>query len=295
MDALIIAKSTIRKRRQIEAEIDQLSAHPVNIDVRWTEHAGHATELALAHRRQYDAFIAIGGDGTLNEVMNGLLSEDDHVPLVGVFSGGTANDFAAHTGEAKGLHTLLNAIERGKARSVDAGLIEFDDARRWFVNVADAGLGPAVLERVSRMSGRLGADTTFTVGIINALLRHRAQQMRIAVDEEWIYDGPVYSAAVGNSQRFGSGIYICPDARIDDGFLNLTIIGDVRVSDYLRQLPTLKRGDPIDHPQVHYFSGRAFRIEAPTPVRLECDGEISESTPVKIRVVPKAWRLLSTV
>lgn len=304
-----VLKPTRRVRRELMPLLQSwlAEAHFSRAELLVSERAGHALDLAAEAGAWADTVIAVGGDGTLNEVANGLAragSADGvrKTPVLGLLAGGTANDFARGVGLATepraALAQLRGLLEASAPMGIDAGLLHCVDGQgepvtRFFINVADVGLGAEVVRGVNRGKRRLGAHLTYLRAILAAFARHRPARVRVEIDGATVYRGRLLIGVVGNGRFLGSGLQALPSACVDDGCFELLIAGEVLVFTFLTRLPALRRGERIDHPQAHYHRGREIVITAEQgECGVETDGEFLGRPPVQISLHDSAFRFL---
>ena len=266
-------------------DLDEL--HHVHV----TAAPGEATEVArrfAADRMRL--VVAVGGDGTLNEVANGLLAAGPHDVALGVVPAGRGADFARTLGAPRDVAAALVRICGATPRRVDIGRVAFaDGSSRVFVNVAGLGFDAAVAERAA--GSRLpGGKAPYLRGVAGALLRYR--HLRAAIDADGTcFAGTVLSVIVANGRYFGGGFKIVPEAAIDDGRLDLAILGDVSRVDLIRQVPRVYRGTHVDHPKFTHLPARAIRVETAEPARVQLDGELAGWAPATFTVEAAALRV----
>lgn len=270
--------------------------------IRCSEYPGHAVSLVGELAAQADLLVAVGGDGTLHEVINGALqwcarSGAELPPAIAVIARGTANDFARATPGVGSEAQFVDLLARGVRRRIDLGLVQYRDSRgeeaeRYFVNVVDAGIGADVVSRIARSKRRFGARLTYLSAIFRVFAEFSKPVIGVALDGSATESRPTLAFVAGNGRYFGSGLGIVPEARIDDGLLHCARIGDVSMFDFICKLPRLLRGASISHPQVRYDSATTIRLESGERVGLEADGEFLGYLPATIRSVPAAIEML---
>ncbi len=268
-----------------------------------SEYAGHAVELARTWATQADYLVAVGGDGTLHQVLNGLMqagaSAPERAPVLGLLAHGTANDFIKTAPLRGDLAELVDLLASRRHRAIDLGRIRFQgeqgEQQAYFVNMADIGIGAAVVCQLERQGKRLGATLSYLRAILTTFPRYRRNTLRVELDGALWHDGPVLALLVGNGRCFGSGLYAVPNALLDDGLFSITCIGDVTLWDFLRKLPQLRRGAQVDHPEVSYRSARRVRVESAQAVELEAEGESLGTLPCEMVILPAALEFLMPV
>jgi YegS/Rv2252/BmrU family lipid kinase len=274
--------------------------HGLDVVERRTEAAGHATELAReAVTAGEELVVAVGGDGTVNEVVNGFCYAAG-TPLggptaLGVIERGTGCDFIRTFGIPKQLDRAVATIAAGRRHRIDLGratcTTPAGPSVRMFANIASCGMTGAVAERANATSKRLGGTPAFLWATAVTFLGWRNVEFHVRADdvERTLVANNVVCA---NCRYFGGGMKIAPTAEPDDGMLEVVLIGDVSKIDFILNLHRLYRGTLGRHRKVEEL--RARRIEI-TPVRTlpaELDGEQPGTTPVVYEIVPGALDLL---
>ncbi len=251
-----------------------------------------------AVRAGIERIVVAGGDGTVGEAVTGLL--DSGAPSsaqLGILPLGTGMDFSRSHGSLD-LDAALDALSGGKARPVDAGRIVYRDPRGvetkgGFLNVASFGVSGLVVDLVNRSPKFLGGRASFLIGTLRALLRFRCRPVKLWVDGELVVDGSPVLCAVANGGWFGGGMHVAPDARLDDGLLDVVVVSQVSTAGLIKRLPTLYRGTHVNDPIVSQLRGRVVEAEAePGSVPLEVDGDPLGTLPIRVELVPGALSLL---
>ncbi|MEM9390574.1 MAG: diacylglycerol kinase family protein, partial [Bacteroidota bacterium] len=249
-----------------------------------TSESGHAKALAreLAND-SYTHVVAVGGDGTLHEVINGVMLSDNTNCIVGLLPFGTANDYAKSIGSKNELTDLIKRINKGKTKKVNLGRISLaNDKTEYFINIADIGLGVEVVQRVNRSGKLLGSSLTFSKAIIQSFLTYKNQHISVKADG-WAWEGKVNSFVVAIGKYFGSGMCIAPDADFNGHEFSVVIIGDVTVRDYIRYIREIKKGKKIDHAAVQYQRAGLLTINSKSGI--EADGEFVGTEPTTIKLL----------
>jgi len=296
----IIANGKHNKALKLKSELGKLLPENYTVIDKRTERQGHATELAHnAIMEGADYLIAAGGDGTMNEVINGVMQSSDEQRqkiIVGLFPLGTGNDFARTAQLAKSVKELAKLIIDEKHRKIDVGHVEYhneqnEKATRYFNNIAEIGVGAKTVEIVNSSKKKLGSTLTFFLGVLKAFIGYKQQSVRIkTTDFQWV--GKIVDVCVANGQYFGSGIGIAPGASLDDGKLSLVIFGNLKIIHFLWYLPSLRKLKKVDHPEVHYLKIDACEIISQEKYPLEMDGENVGFTSFSAKVVPGAINFL---
>ncbi len=259
-----------------------------------TQGRGDATRFAREAAEGGARFVvAVGGDGTVNEVVNGLL-RDDGTPIsagtvLGVVGAGSGCDFIRTFGLPGDVTRASHHLTGDNTYPLDVGRVRYSTAAgeetRFFVNVAEAGLGAAVAARAERMSPRLGQAKYF-VGFWLTLPRFKLAEVRVRADRK-TYEGPAYMIVVGNAQYYGGGMKISPRSYPGDGVLDVLVFKGPK-SDSFTFIPKIYRGEHIPHAHVEELRvRRELIVEADRALPIEADGEILGTTSARFDVVPQ--------
>ncbi|HET7559371.1 MAG TPA: diacylglycerol kinase family protein, partial [Limnochordia bacterium] len=262
-----------------------------------TTRPGDAGRLAAqAQADGYDRIIAIGGDGTLQETIDGLLraaataqaagpTQMTPAPAgpVGWIPAGTGNDFARSTGiPTDPLQALTLALD-GEPHPIDVGQIN----GTYFLNVAGAGFDAKVAARVNRMRLRLGGLPTYLLAVLCELWLQKNAPLVVRWDGRSKRINS-FLIAVGNAQYYGGGIRMCPGAQLDDGLLDVCIGGDFGRLEALRALTRTFSGRHVALPKVEVLKAKTLRIDGPPDLPIHADGQTLGTLPAEIRVCPGA-------
>lgn len=278
---------------------EQLANSKLEVDVQLSKFAGHSIELAKAAALSGTKIIlAFGGDGTVNEVVNGIMkakaTNPELDPVLGILPAGTANDLAHTIGAKASIADLEKSLEKNESRPVDVGKVSKASGEvRYFLNIASAGLSGAVVNKMGNGKSWLGADLSFMWAIARTFFTYKRTELKCNIDGK-TWQGEALTIAIANGKRFGSGIFIAPHAKLDDGRFEVVILGKITTLDYLKYVGKLKKGVQIEHSEVFYLSGKHINIEDLSgTTTMETDGELQGSASCEIEVLPGALRLLS--
>ena len=272
--------------------------------VQHTQAPRDATRFARAAlHRGAKRIIAIGGDGTLNEVANGFF--ENGMPLrpdavLAPISCGTGSDFRRSLGAPASPEAAVRALLQQRVRSVDVGALRYTAASgrtitHYFLNIASFGMGGAVDRIVQTVPGKaqLGGRTAYFYAILHTLVRYRNQPVMLHVDGQLVFTGPIRNVAIANGRFFGGGLAMAPDARLDDGLLDVVVLGDLPRRTLLRNLHRFYAGTHLDLEGVQAVRGRHVTAipQADTPVLLDVDGEPMGQLPASFRIHPRTLRI----
>lgn len=267
-----------------------LSGLGVRAEHHLTERRGAATQLAAqACRAGHRMVVGIGGDGTIQEIVNGLVAPDGRSSAaLGIIPGGTGNDFSKMLGIPQEPPAALAALLNGQPRRLDLGRAH----GRYFINIAGVGFDAEVAAFLNRRPKRLPAGLTYVYGALVVLARYRPVRARIVLDGARTLERRCLLVSVCNGHSHAGGMRMCPEARPDDGVLDICVAGDLGPWETLTLLPKAFTGRHTRHPKVELYSTRTITIEADQPLYVQADGEILGQVPVSIELLPHALEVL---
>jgi YegS/Rv2252/BmrU family lipid kinase len=234
----------------------------------------------------------VGGDGTVNEVVNGIAGTDAELALL---PRGTGVD----TGRTYGIPAKFDSAVRiavdGSTRTVDLGRATF---RAWsgveetqlFANIASVGMSGAIAKRTNETTKAFGGKASYLFATLAVFSRWRPSELRVTVDAE-TRTARMRDVVVANGKFFGGGMKMCPGAEPDDGLFDVLTIGDVTKADLVRTMPKIYKGTHLPHPKAELLRGALVSVDAAEPLPIELDGEQPGTTPVRFEIVPQALRL----
>jgi YegS/Rv2252/BmrU family lipid kinase len=263
---------------------------------RFTEGVGDGTRLAReALKDGADLVVAVGGDGTINEVVNGFFDGDQPVggsAAFGVLPAGTGGDFVRTLEVPRDLGRAAAELRAAEPRPIDVGRLRYVDPggatrARYFVNIASFGIAGLVDRYVNESSKVLGGKLSFALASLRAGVTYKNAEVRLTLDGEVPRQGRIYNVAVANGRYFGGGMKVAPDAHLDDGQFDVVTMGDLGLSDMLLHGLDIYSGKHVTNPNVRVE--RARRIEAEPlgkePVLLDVDGEQLGRLPASFELI----------
>jgi YegS/Rv2252/BmrU family lipid kinase len=259
-----------------------------------SEEPGHLAGLAEdAVRRGAQQLVVVGGDGSVNEVVNGVTGSNE--VEIAVVPRGTGWDFARTFGIPRDLDAAVRTALTGDVRTIDLGLASFRTwagaaGRAHFANVASAGISGAIAQRANVSSKALGGKISYYWATLSVFARWQTGEMRVSVDDE-IRGGKMIDALVANGRFLGGGMMMLPEAEPDDELFDVLLIGDVTKRDLLFTLPKSYKGKHLPHPRLEVLRGRVVTVDADEPLPIEIDGEQPGTTPARFEIVPQALRV----
>jgi YegS/Rv2252/BmrU family lipid kinase len=237
--------------------------------------------------------VVVGGDGSVNEVVNGVGGLQGFE--LAILPRGTGWDFVRTFGISRKLDAAVQTALDGQVREIDLGLVSYrtwagDEARAYFANVGSAGISGAIAKRANETSKALGGKVSYYWSTLAVFLGWETGELRVSVDDE-LRGGRMIDVLVTNGRYLGGGMMMCPEAEPDDGLFDVLLIGDVTKRDLLFVLPKTYRGTHLPHPRLEVLRGRVVNVEADEPLPIEIDGEQPGTTPARFEIVPRALRL----
>lgn len=267
------------------------------MDIVMTVDAGDAARAAEQSVRDgYDCLFVAGGDGTLNDVLNGVAAVPEALSRVvlGIIPLGTGNDLARALGFPEEIDEALDRLSRSEPIAVDVGVLN----GRYFLNVSGGGFIAEVSDAVDTQLKSIAGKLAYLIGGAQVLLTHEPIGTRLT----W-RDGSqprsreleLHAFAVCNSRQIGGGRLIAPDALIDDGLLDVCLIESMPTIDFLALLRRVSTGDHTDDERVSYFRASQIHLTFDRVVKVNTDGQVLEASHCEYAVLPRAVRLLGPV
>ncbi len=250
-------------------------------------------EAKLCVHQLFDVIVAVGGDGTMNEVLNGIMPLNKTVvPILAILPNGTGNDFVKSAKMKFKSVDFLNAILEKRSTPIDVGKINTMGITHYFLNIADVGFGGKVVEILNKQRKFLKGKTSYSIAILRTFFGFKKPTLSIKTDN-FEFQGKILMVAICNGSVFGNGLTINPYAKINDGTLNITLLGKVSLFDYIKNLAKLKKGLPIQHPEAHYLETKSIEIKViKGKASSEMDGEYVDAGDQLISIVKGGIRML---
>jgi len=272
---------TIALAEQVKSALKKRN---VEFDIVLTKAPGNATYLARSAAEQgWQVIVSLGGDGTASEVINGLVGTDS---TLGIISCGTGNDIARSLGVPIDTRQAIETLLGGKKRKIDVGL-EKDQV---FANIAGVGFSSDVTIRANAMQ-KLKGSLAFFAATYKALTNLKSRQARIELDDE-IIEAKVISVTISNMKYAGGGMVFAPDAVVDDGLFDVSIVREVGRISFALTFPQMYRDAGVRHPAYSRHRSSAIKIFTEQPSEKMFDGNINGKTPLEAKILPKAIDVL---
>jgi len=284
------AKST----RRHWPDISRLLKHiGLSFDFAYTEGIGHAIELARdAAVEGYRYVVAVGGDGTVHEVANGILSScGARETMLGVISTGTGGDFARSLGIPRTYGPACSTIVANRQSHVDVGVVEFmrrgQKEQRYFVNGAGIGFDAAVVETIERSIKHFHGTIPYVLGLLRTLVCYRNKSVIINSGGK-PEKQRIVTMVVANGAYFGGGMRVAPAADLHDGKFDVMTVHDIGKLGLLRAFPRIYKGTHVTHPRVFMDKAIEISVETSERVPVQADGEFLGVGPATFRILPAA-------
>ena len=261
----------------------------------FSERQGHLAELAReAALDGAELLVVVGGDGSVNEVANGLAGLGRQ-PEVAIVPRGTGWDFSRTFGIPRKVDDAVHVALEGDVRTIDVGRASYrawdgSDATTSFANVASAGMSGAIAQRANETTKALGGKASYLWATFAVFSGWEATEIEVVVDDVR-RTGRMFDVVVANGRFFGGGLQICPEAEPDDGLFDVLTIGDVTKRDLVMTMPKMYRGTHLPHPKAELLRGSSVTVTSETPLPIELDGEQPGTTLVTFEVAAGALRL----
>lgn len=273
-----------RARKVLPAIEAALHAEDLRFRSTATTSLEHAEELAREAAAEGEVAATLGGDGLVGRVAHAL--RDTPEALMAILPGGRGNDLARVLGIPSDPQAAAHVVARGVVRALDVGEVE----GRTFVGIASCGFDSEANRIANEAPSRLG-NLVYAYGALRALVAWTPAEFELLLDgESFSYRG--WSAAAANSSAYGGGMFMAPDAQLDDGLLDIVTSAESTKLHFLRSLPKVFKGTHIEDPEVEVHRAREVRISADRPFALYADGDPIADLPTTVRAVPEAVRVL---
>ena len=273
-----------RAHKALPAVQESLAALGLEHHVERTTSLEHARELGRAAASAGETAVALGGDGLIGAVA-GALRETGGV--LGVLPGGRGNDFARALGIPLEPRAACEVLAGGVIKELDLG--EADG--RTFIGIASCGFDSEA-NRVANETRLVRGNLVYAYGALRALIGWRPATFTVELDGGAPRTATGYTVAAANSKAYGGGMWLAPDASLEDGLLDVVIVGDVPKARFLRLLPTVFKGEHVRQPGVEVLRCRELRISAERSFEMYADGDPIASLPVTVRALPSAIKVL---
>ncbi|MFA6448600.1 MAG: diacylglycerol kinase family protein [bacterium] len=289
---------TLKIWPQIEQTIHE---YLPNFDHEFTKEPRDATRItAEALKAGYEMIVCIGGDGTINETVNGffengkLIKED---AVLGILCMGTGCDFIKTSGIPRDFKEGVKLLSGRDTQRCDVGHVTLqkhdgETAEHYFINITDFGMGGDVVYRVNNSSKFLRGFMSFLLGMAKSQIYYRNKIVQLEVDGKPIGERRIKNVIVANGQYFAGGMRIAKNARLDSGKFDVIIMGDMNIKESIKWIRKLYTGDIIEFTEkVEYFHASHVKANSEDDVMIDMDGEQPGKLPIELKIIPGAIRL----
>lgn len=268
----------------------------ITVEYFFTERVGHARELAIdILKKGYTRLVVMGGDGTFSEVIDGLMKSKEDLSnfVVGLIPFGTGNDWGRYWRLDRNIDKSINVLANGVSTAVDVGKIDYSvgekPVTRYFINAYGLGFDAKVLDLTNSLQHTFkGASWTYTLALFLTLFKHRSQVMEYEFDGGRTFKGLSYTASMGNGCYTGGGIKQTPEAKPNDGLLDIMVVENLNLMKILKAVKLLFKGRLLEHDSVHLFKSRNIIARSAKPIISEVDGILQELTnEIRVELLPK--------
>jgi YegS/Rv2252/BmrU family lipid kinase len=300
---LVIVNPNAGRRRGIK-DWDRISGllqrEGIKFNAVFTGFPGHAIDLAASRIESgYRDLIVVGGDGTMNEVINGIFRQKRYPTSevkVGMITVGTGNDWGRMFDIPLGYGDAIAVIKKNHSFVQDAGVVKYfhgeTETDRYFVNIAGIGFDALVTSRSNKLKseGKAGSFT-YLKTLLTSLLKYRHTRTRIRIDDT-VIKNEIFNISIGICKYNGGGMIQLPDAIPNDGLFDVTVINKIRKHDVILNIKRLYNGTIGSMPMVQTFRGKSISIESEPLIHLETDGESLGHSPFTFEIIPASIRVI---
>lgn len=261
----------------------QQSKHSFSIEK--TSSAKDAIYMAKkAVAEKYDIVVAVGGDGTIYEVVNGIAGSSIHL---GIIPAGTGNDFARTVGIPENVDDALEIILKNNITRIDMGCVNGN----YFMNFVSVGFDVQVMKEMEVVKKYVSGTWAYIVSVFKALLNYKGTKVHLLLDNQLI-EKEVLLVTAANGKYFGGGMMIAPDADLRDGYFDVCVVNKLSKLRLIRLFPTIFKGTHIREPEVDYYKAKQVEILSDNSF-VNCDGEIIGTTPITVKIADFQLNLIT--
>jgi len=288
------AGKTIKKWPLIKSILDGMG---LDFEYELTEAPGHAMELTKsAVKKGCGMVVCVGGDGTMNEIANGLHAAGANKDMpVGIVNTGTGADYIRTIGVPRGYKEACQRLTSLGRYTVDLGVVEYNgngrETKRLFVNFAGLGFDAEVVRATTEKYKSLGAMPSYLMGLLTTFMSYENRDIAIVVDGE-VMDRKICTVMMNHGKYGGGGMFAAPDADPGDGLFDVLIIDGMTKPDLLMSLPRIYSGTHLTHPKVSVKKAKQVEIRPARPTAVQADGELLGEAPARFTVLPAALTII---
>jgi diacylglycerol kinase (ATP) len=284
------ANSTHHKWPSIQSLLKKLG---LKFEYQFTEGRGHGIELARrATQEGYKILVAVGGDGTIHEVTNGILQTGQSVGTrLGIICTGTGSDLARTLGISKDVARACSSLVENRRKMIDIGLVKYvqkgQTLQRYFINGAGIGFDATVVAATEQMPKFLG-DLSYLLALLRTFLTYRNRPVTFKIDDRPVETAQMLSLVVANGQYFGGGMHIAPQASTNDSQFDIVRLGNFGKVELIRNLSKVYKGTHLSIPKVSLVRASTVQVESKYKLLVQADGELLGEGPASFTLLPSA-------
>ena len=263
------------KMKEVEDQIE----YQVHI----SKNVGDITNtVKMYYENGYDEFIAVGGDGSLSELINGFDFPCSRIPSIGMLPMGTGNDFVKNTLDKKNFDNIFKSIIGNYKKIIDVGIVNNFN----FINVCSFGIDGPIMKDMEKYKKILPGQTSYLFSTLKAGVSFKSNYVKVIADDQ-MYDGKMILIAIGNGKYFGGGMNICPDADLSDGLLEVCLVRNVSKLKFVKEISKIYSGRLNELKEVIYLKAKKISIQVEgSEYLINADGNLMGSTPAELSLCP---------
>lgn len=262
----------------------------IHYEVQVSKNKGDISELAKRYYKEgYTEFVAVGGDGSLSELINGFEFPLDVVPSIGIIPLGTGNDFVKNLREKNSVDEIFNAIINNDVIRIDLGRVNNFN----FINVCSFGIDGPIIRDTDNLKKHLPGQSAYLLSTLKAGITFKPNNVKVTADGK-IYNGQMLLIAIGNGKYIGGGMNICPDAKLSDGYFELCMVSNVSKIKFMKEISKLYSGRLAEVKEVTYVKAKHIQIEVQgKEYVINVDGNLLGCTPAALDMIEGAVNIFT--
>lgn len=299
--ALIVNPKSSNGKTQNELPyIERYINSSFEYEIFFTKEKKHAISLTQdCLKNNFERIIAVGGDGTFNEVVNGFFENQKMInenAKLGFIPSGTGSDFIKTLNIPKNYKDSIDIIKKNNYKKIDVGLVNFlvnnDKKYRYFINISDVGIGGEVVDRVNKTTKIFGGFISFLTATLKTVLEYENKKVKIIIDDNEELELKINNIVVGNGQYFGGGMRILPSANPFDSYFDIAIIGDINKIEFFLNVPKVYSGKHIYDKNITFRKAKNIKVFSDEKIKLDIDGEQEGFCPVEFQIIHESINII---
>lgn len=284
--------STGKIKKIIPSLLELIKSKKFIFDYHLTQSLDEVPEI-IKKSDEFDVIVSVGGDGTLNGILNCLINSDK---IIGVVPLGTGNDFPIMINVTKNIDNALETIINGKVKEIDVGYLVTEKYRKYFINAVGVGFDAKVGYTKNEIRFIDGGLSKYILSLFSSLITYKTPQIKIELDESHKFEKKCFLITVGNGKRTGGGFLLTPDAEIDDGLFDVCIIDEVSRLKVTKEFTKVLKGLHTSMPEVAIYRTNRVLIQSSEELYLHYDGETPGLVKnIQISLIPKKMKILTNL